>query len=398
MASVRSVYVHVPFCSHRCGYCNFTLLAGRDDLVPSYLDAVEREFKRYLSAPLPVDTLFLGGGTPSFLPPDQLQELLELIGRWFLPGDNLEYSCEVNPIDCQPEKLRLLREAGVNRISLGGQSFSKRKLKLLERDHSPEELRTAVQRCHSFFDRVSLDLIFATPDETLEEWKADLDSATSLDLRHLSTYGLTIESGSAFFSRLRRGELEELDNTLQGDLYELTIEHMTSQGWTHYEVSNFANNSLGTEEHCRHNEAYWLGKYWWGFGPGAASFLPVEALSREAQPEAAEDFAFRSTNHPSTMKYIRRLQHEDSPKQNHESVNQEQYIRERLVFGLRRLQGVHLETLAREVGENVEGYFQPYLKNYLDQGWLERAPDGYLRLTRRGLLISDAMWPDLLVG
>ena len=393
MAEVRSAYVHVPFCSHRCGYCNFTLIAGRADLVPSYLDALAKELELTLGEPAQVETLFLGGGTPSFLSVSELQRLFELLNHWLPTTNSVEVSCEVNPLDCRPEKLEVLRAAGVNRVSIGGQSFSARKLAVLQRDHSPDELREAIATCNEYFDRVSLDLIFAAPDESLDEWRADLIAATESGVTHLSTYGLTVEKGSMFFGRVQKGDLAELDSDLQRELFEHTIRYLSDRGWTHYEVSNFA---LGDQK-CRHNEAYWLGRYWWGFGPGAASFLPAKV------EDDSGAIAVRAVNHQSTTLYLRRMaeaQVHSAPqtlKTDSELLSREDYIRERVVFGLRRLAGVNLKELDREFECDVAEMFQPVLSEYLKQGWLSLDESRQLTLTQAGLFISDGLWPDLLV-
>ncbi len=163
----RSAYVHIPFCRHRCGYCNFTLVAGRDDLIDHFLLAIEREMERTLGAPIQVDTLFLGGGTPTHLGPRSLQRLLEVVARWIQLRPGYEYSCEANPLDCSDDVLQTLSDWGVNRLSLGGQSFSDRKLLTLERDHNGQQLAESLQRCSRYFENLSLDLIFAVPGESL---------------------------------------------------------------------------------------------------------------------------------------------------------------------------------------------------------------------------------------
>ncbi len=383
MSQPRSAYIHVPFCRHRCGYCNFTLVSGRDDLISAYLDALEAEMKDVLGRPTAVDTLFLGGGTPSYLSPAELERLLRIATEWLqlLPGG--EFSCEANPLDCSEETLQLLRAKGCNRISLGGQSFSDSKLRMLERDHSGKQLRAVIDLCSDYFPNVSLDLIFAAPDELLDDWRDDIRAALSSPVQHLSTYGLTIERGSAFYGRMLKHHLKELDSDLQLAMYEYAIDTLSSAGWTHYEVSNFARDGF----RCRHNEAYWLGQPWWAFGPGAASF----------RHSAEENCFIRTVNHRSTTTYIRRQLAGRSPIAETEPLTVEQRVRERLVFGLRRLSGVALSELDTLWSGQARPLFEPFLTEYLNQGWLELNAD-CLRLTRRGLMISDSLWPDLLHG
>ncbi len=381
MTSARSAYVHVPFCRHRCGYCNFTLVAGRDDLVPAYLAALAQEFAQRLGQPQVVDTIFLGGGTPSHLSLESLEQLMQLIAQWLRLDPAGEYSCEANPLDCTAERLALLRSYGVNRISLGGQSFDDDKLRQLERDHSGRQLVEAIDNCAASFPRVSLDLIFAAPGESLLTWQSDVARGVASPIGHLSTYGLTIERGSAFYGRSLRNELDESTDDVQLKMYEHAIETLTSYGWEHYEVSSFALPG----QRCRHNEAYWLGAPWWAFGPGAASF-----------EHASDEQTFqRRVNHRSTTTYLRKLTGGGDAVAESGQLSREEVLRERLVFGLRRLEGVNLTALSKWWGSPVGELFEPYLSRYIDRGWLQQKDD-QVSLTRAGLVISDGLWPDLL--
>jgi len=222
----RSAYIHVPFCRHRCGYCNFTLVAGRDDLIGAYLEALERELS-WLGRPRQVDTLFFGGGTPSHLSPEQLRRLFEIVGRWLPRSANCEVSIEANPADVTPERVAVLQEFGVGRVSLGAQSFKREKLRLLERDHSAATVHAAVDLLRPL-GSVSLDLIFAAPNETLDDWMDDLQAALHLRPDHVSTYGLTYERGTRYYGHLRRGDLHETDEETQRSMYLAAIERLTA--------------------------------------------------------------------------------------------------------------------------------------------------------------------------
>ncbi|MFO0868087.1 MAG: radical SAM family heme chaperone HemW [Pirellulales bacterium] len=372
--SPRAAYIHVPFCRRRCGYCNFTLVAGRDDLIPAYLDALARELASS-PAPRPVDTLFLGGGTPTHLPVPHLRQLLTLVTHAFPLQPHHEFSVEANPRDITPPLVELLAEFGVNRLSLGAQSFSSRKLTLLERDHHATDVRAAVELAQTYFPVVSLDLIFGVPGETLGEWTDDLLGALALNPQHLSTYGLTIEQGARFFALAAHGHLAPLDEELERQFYELVCDRLTAAGWEHYEVSNFALPGY----RCRHNETYWLGLPYYAAGPGAARFVDGR----------------REVNHRSTTTYIRRLQSGCSPVAESESLPPEAAARERLVFALRRLEGLAARAFAQETGFSLEQLVGPLLTRYADLGLLHW--DGErLRLTRAGLLVSDSLWPEFL--
>lgn len=372
----RAAYIHVPFCAHRCGYCNFTVIAGRDDLIGSYLDALERELSS-LGKPRGVDTLFFGGGTPTQLPLADLRRLLTVATHWIEPAAGCEISMEANPADVSESLLDLLLEFGVGRLSLGGQSFDARKLSLLERDHSPDQLRGAVELAQRRLPSVSLDLIFGVPGETLDVWRRDLAAALELEPQHVSTYGLTIERGTRFWSRLATREFAGADEELERQMFALAIDSLTCAGFEHYEVSNFAKAG----HRCRHNETYWLGDPYYAFGPGASRYVD----------------GIRSTNHRSTTTYIKRLLAGKSPVADQEQLGPEDRARERLVFGLRRLEGLDRKTFLQSTGFEMDSLVQRPLAKAIQRGLM--SDDGKrVRLTREGLFVSDAIWPDFLVG
>jgi oxygen-independent coproporphyrinogen-3 oxidase len=370
----RAAYVHVPFCRHRCGYCNFTLVAGRDELVDDYLRAIEIEL-RMLGEPREVDTLFFGGGTPTHLASGQLARLVELAREWFPLAAGHEFSVEANPVDITQEKLALLAAAGVNRLSLGGQSFDADKLALLERDHDGAVLRRAVELARGRIESLSLDLIFGTPGETIDAWQRDLAAALQLAPQHVSTYGLTFEPGTAFSSRLAAGELRRLDEETERNLYALAIDTLTGAGLEHYEVSNFA----APGHRCRHNEVYWSGEGYFAVGPGAARYVDGR----------------RETNHKSTTTWLKRMLGGDSPVAESETLEPEDRARENLVFSLRRLEGIDRRRFAERSGFEVDRLVGEPLKRLVGLGLLE--DDGRrVRLSREGLFVSDSIWPHFL--
>jgi oxygen-independent coproporphyrinogen-3 oxidase len=367
----QAAYVHVPFCRHRCGYCNFTLVAGRDDLIESYLAALQRELS-WLGQPQPVQTLFVGGGTPTHLPAAQLARLLALLQRWFplLPGG--EWSVEANPVDLDAARLDVLGQAGITRISLGVQSLAPHKLAVLERDHDAACVARAVATARQVAASVSLDLIFGVPGETLADWHRDLQAALDLQPDHLSTYGLTWEKGARFWARRLRGQLAPLDEETERAMYEAAIDRLTAAGMEHYEVSNFARPG----HRCRHTEVYWRREPFFGVGPGAARLIGGR----------------REVNHRSTTMYLRRVLAGQSPVQEAEQLGPEDAARERLVLGLRQMEGVDLAAFQEATGFSVFQLGGEALLQMLRQGLLELT-DGRLRLTRQGLLVSDALWP-----
>jgi oxygen-independent coproporphyrinogen-3 oxidase len=373
----RSAYIHIPFCRHRCGYCNFTLIAGRDDLMAGYLRALECELKQ-LGDPHEVDTLFFGGGTPTHLPPNLLVDLLELATRWFVPAFGAEISVEANPLDLTDQRCHVLHEGGVNRLSLGVQSFSDRKLKLLERDHRAGEIHDALIAAKQIVGHggnVSLDLIFGAPQESEEEWRNDLAQALGNAPTHLSTYGLTFEKGTQFWTRQMKGDLEAISEETERTHYEIAIKTLSKSGFEHYEVSNFARPG----QRCRHNEVYWAGKPYFAVGPGAARYVGGR----------------REINHRSTTTWMRRVLAGESPVAESEVLSAEDRARERLVIGLRRMDGVNRSEFEILCGVKIEELVGSELEAILGMGLLEWTGD-WLRLTRDGLFVSDSIWSRFL--
>jgi oxygen-independent coproporphyrinogen-3 oxidase len=443
----RAAYVHVPFCVHRCGYCNFTVVAGRDDLITAYLDALDTELYA-LGSPREVDTLFLGGGTPTHLPPESLWRLLATVRHWFPLADGYEFSIEANPADLDAARVEVLAEFGVTRLSLGVQSFRPQKLRLLERDHGPEEIARSFQLARRHVASVSLDLIFGCPGETLADWQSDLQAAInavqetrrisegapqedrrvsegkpgtgfvncrainaqspSLTRRatilgepsvpdHVSTYGLTFERGTTFWNRLQHGALARLDEETERMMYAQAIDLLTAAGLEHYEVSNFARPG----HRCRHNEVYWAGASYYAAGPGASRYVNGR----------------RETNHRSATTYLRRVLSGQSPVAEWEELSPEDRAREALVLGLRRIAGINLAEFTDRTGYDALALGGPALQRHLEWGLLELASScspsslepkddamgsgpvsdpQFLRLTREGLFVSDSLWPSYL--
>jgi oxygen-independent coproporphyrinogen-3 oxidase len=338
------------------------------------LRAIDLELKR-LESPREVDTLYFGGGTPTHLAPQQFRKLADVVLNWHPVAEGYEWTVEANPADVDERMVHTLDELGVTRLSLGGQSFRDAKLRLLERDHEPADIEQAVALARGAGMQVALDLIFAVPGETLAEWSAELEAALALEPDHVSTYGLAFEHGTAFWVRRLHGELAEVDEELQRDMYALAIDRLTAAGFEHYEISNFARPGCRS----RHNETYWSGDGYYAAGPGAARYVDGR----------------RESNHRSTTKYLQRVLAGQSPTAEREKLAPEAKARELLVFGLRRIEGVSRRDFSRRTAHEVEDLVAAPLQRFVKHGLL--ADDGErIRLTRDGLFVSDAIWPDLL--
>ncbi len=366
-AEPRAAYLHVPFCAHRCGYCDFTLLAGRDDLAGEYLRALELELQQ-LERPREVDTLFFGGGTPTHLAESELARLLDLAREWFRLAPGGEFSVEANPAGLTDEKLRLMAAAGVNRVSLGVQSFDEGLLKLLERDHREAEILDTVARLRERFENFSLDLIFALPSQTLAHWRETLRRAIELQPTHLSTYGLTFEKGTAFWSRREKGAIEQLPNELERDMYAAAMDDLAAAGFEQYEISNFARPGY----RCRHNQTYWRALPYLGFGPGAARYINGR----------------RESNHRSTTTWIKRVLGGLSGVAMSEELAPDHRAREAIVLGLRQLDGIRRAEFRTLTGFDLDSLASETITREVAAGRIEDFGEG-IRITHEGRFFAD---------
>ncbi|MEM7453425.1 MAG: radical SAM family heme chaperone HemW [Planctomycetota bacterium] len=372
----RSVYFHVPFCAHRCGYCNFTLVAGRDYLIERFLVALEKELHSIVNERLEVDTIYLGGGTPSHLNEKQLEKLGRIIHSRFQLAVNGEFTAECNPKDLDSSRANALGGVGVNRVSLGVQSTRGEKLKVLERDHDYEQTVRSVIAARTFANSVSVDLIFATPDETIDQWTEDLDRALQLQPDHFSTYELTFEKGTSYFSRLTRDELRESGEDLTSEMYSHTVGRLEEAGFSRYEISSFAKQG----HRSRHNSMYWSGVPFYAFGPGAASYLD----------------GIRRNNHRSTLRYLQLVEAGQSPVNEIEELTAEESARELLAIGLRQVDGVDVRQFELRTGFQPQQLLEDSLHTLYDNGLAENV-SGRMRLTSTGLIVCDSI-AEMILG
>jgi oxygen-independent coproporphyrinogen-3 oxidase len=373
-AEPRAAYVHVPFCVHRCGYCDFTVIAGRDQLIPAYLDALEIELNG-LGSPRPVDTIFIGGGTPTHLPPKELSRLLTLVRYWFPPSTGAEFSVEANPADLDQRRIQVLAEHGVNRISLGVQAFDDRTLSLLERDHRRADIERTWELLRLYFENISLDLIFGVPGQTLQTWTETLQAAVALQPTHVSTYGLTYEKGTRFWTRRLKGELVPPGDDLERAMYALSIEMWSAARFEQYEISSFAKPGF----RCRHNQIYWTGQQYFACGPGAARYINGR----------------RESNHRSVTTWIQRLKQGQSPVSDSEELSAEDRARELIVLGLRRYEGIDANEFEVQTGFALRSLEPNAWQRHIATGFLEEI-DGRIRLTREGRFVADSVIVDFL--
>ncbi|MEL7974536.1 radical SAM family heme chaperone HemW [Isoptericola sp. F-RaC21] len=388
------VYVHVPFCSVRCGYCDFNTYtaselgggANQAAYATTALREVDLAARVLDDAGLsgrPVSTVFFGGGTPTMLPAADLARILRGIDDAWGLADGAEVTTEANPDSVTPESLRVLADAGFTRVSFGMQSAVPHVLATLERTHDPRRVPDAVAWARDAGLDVSLDLIYGTPGESLDDWRASLEAVLATGVDHVSAYALVVEPGTKMHAQVRRGELALPDEDDQAAKYELADDLLTEAGLGWYEVSNWAR---GPEHACRHNLAYWRGDDWWGIGPGAHSY--VAAPSSPVEPvEMAAGVRWWNVKHP--RRYAALLESGASPGAGRELLTPGQAQLERVLLGVRVREGLDVDALDPSRRAAVAGL--------VARGLLDgvAAVRGRVVLTRRGRLLADAVVRDL---
>lgn len=370
MSTIHAVYAHVPFCHTLCGYCDFYSVVLDKRAVHPLTDALLAEWRRAQDAwTIRADTIFVGGGTPTTLPDDVLRRLLNALGEAAQPG--AEFTVEANPATVSDETAAALVESGATRVSIGAQSFDRGELRVLERIHKPAQVVETVRAARrAGIRQVNVDLIFAIPGQSLPSWLDNLRRAIDLGTDHLSCYGLTYEPGTPLYDQLAAGRVTPCDNELEADMYEATIEALSAAGFEQYEISNFARPGC----RCRHNLVIWRNEPYLGIGPSGAGYVD----------------GVRYKNVADHVAYVRAVQGGDSPRGEAETPSAAQSAGETMMLGLRLTDGVDRAAFERRYGCDPAEMFGPQIMRFESDGLLER-DNGSLRLTRRGLLVADAV-------
>ena len=375
-AAAPTLYVHVPFCVVKCGYCDFNSYEVQDrSALDRFLAGLVLELER---TPLPAapPSVFFGGGTPTFLDPPRFAQLFEIVGRHVDLAACPEVSCEANPESTTEEKAVIALHAGVDRFSVGAQSFDAAALRFLDRAHDADATRAAVAGLRAAgVERLGLDLMFGLPGQRLEAWDRDLDAALELGPDHLSCYNLTFEPGTRLTREHAAGRVAANPDEIDRRLFLHTRSKLTAAGFTAYEVSNFA----GRAGPCRHNDHYWLQGDYVGVGPGAASHRA----------------GVRHTNLKPVEAWCRSLEAGIPPVAEAETLTPRQRAAEALWLGIRRADGVDLGAVEHRVGVAMSGSFEPEIQRLEAEGLVTRAGDA-LRLTDQGLLFADTVGERLL--
>jgi oxygen-independent coproporphyrinogen III oxidase len=385
LLETASLYLHIPFCHTRCHYCDFNTYAGILPLREPYVRALLTEIELAGEQATQTDgrkrrvrTIFFGGGTPSLLTVEQMQRLLKACRTAFAVDANAEITMEANPGTLNEGQLAGLRAAGINRLSMGAQSFDAQLLKTLGRIHTPEEIDQAVISARAAgFTSINIDFMFGLPGQTMQHWQETLDHALELHPEHISLYSLIVEEGTNFFTWVNEGSLTPGDEDLCADMYEYADERLRQAGYYNYEISNWSQPGY----HSQHNLTYWQNLPYIGMGAGASSFFGQRRYKIETDPNI----------------YIKRLKTRQIPviESETEEVSRTQEMTETAFLGLRTAMGLHLPTFEQRFGEPFAQFVGDRLHHVNNAGLLEYK-DGWLRLSERGRLLGNEVFVRLL--
>jgi len=388
-AGTFALYIHVPFCAQKCPYCDFNTYATPKVPESDYVGALVRDLRWHARDPhfvgRKVSSIFWGGGTPSLLSPEAIAMVHREVEQLFGIQAVTEIALEANPSEPSKERYVGYRDAGVNRVSFGVQSFSSQRLQLLGRDHTADDARRAVDLCVAAgISNVSVDIIFGVAEQTIKDLEFDLEAASELPITHISTYALTIEPGTPFFQRQERGLLPMPEDDLVASMLQHIPFYLTSRGFSRYEISNYAREN----NRSHHNEAYWIGQDYLGVGAGAHSYLGRYQHERRVG-------AIRWSTLAQPAAYMKAAGSSDALSWREElSVDSAKF--EFFYLGLRRIDGVSLVDFDRLFGEGARNHYNCVLAELCDEGYLQLSGDR-VSLTPAGILVADSVYERFII-
>jgi putative oxygen-independent coproporphyrinogen III oxidase len=375
---IKAAYIHIPFCQHICHYCDFNKFFLKGQPVDEYLDSLKKEMQITLqeSPTEYLQSIFIGGGTPTALNEQQLEKLCRDIKDILPYNSQTEYTFEANPGDLSKEKLEILREAGVNRLSIGVQTFNNDLLQKIGRTHQAEDVfHTVAEAKNLGFKNISVDLIYSLPGQTLEDFRETLKTAFTLDIQHYSGYSLIIEPKTVFYNLMRKGRLPTPGEDVEAQMYDLLMNEMEANGFEQYEISNFSKPGFES----RHNLTYWDNDWYYGFGAGAHSYVNGQRIS----------------NHGPLKKYMGALDEGRLPiLENHEVTLTEQ-MEEEMFLGLRKNKGVSIPKFTEKFNVDLMKLFAEELEKLTGQGLIS-FEDNHVKLTRRGRFLGNEVFQSFL--
>ncbi|USK53812.1 radical SAM family heme chaperone HemW [Cytobacillus solani] len=375
---IKAAYIHIPFCEHICHYCDFNKVFLKGQPVDEYLESLEREIKMTLNeTPTKhLETIFIGGGTPTALNEQQLEKLCQIIKTHLPYSDETEFTFEANPGDLSEEKLQILYHAGVNRISFGVQTFNEELLKRIGRVHRAKDVFQSIDSAKKTgFKNISIDLIYSLPGQTLSDFKETLETSFRLDIQHYSGYSLIIEPKTVFYNLMRKGQLLSPGEDVEAEMYEVLMEEMVKRGFEQYEISNFS--KPGCES--KHNLTYWNNEWYYGFGAGAHSYVNGSRIS----------------NHGPLKKYMDSVNDRSLPILEKHLVTKVEQMEEEMFLGLRKTAGVSILRFKEKFAENPLSLFEIELKTLIERDLIQ-VTDQQICLTKKGRLLGNEVFQSFL--
>ena len=363
-----SAYVHIPFCTQICYYCDFSKVFIKNQPVDSYLEHLLQEFHSYDIQKL--RTLYIGGGTPTALSASQLEVLLDGLTKNLDLSMLEELTIEANPGDLDADKIAVLQNSAVNRVSLGVQTFDDKMLKKIGRSHTEKDIYENIDRLKlAGFDNISIDLIYALPGQTMDQVKDNVAKAIALDIPHMSLYSLILENHTVFMNRMRRGKLPLPKEELEAEMFEYIIAELERAGFVHYEISNFSKQGFES----RHNLMYWDNAEYYGIGAGASGYVD----------------GVRYKNHGPIRHYLKAVE-EGSARINEEHLSQREQMEEEMFLGLRKKSGVSMARFEEKFERSFQELYGDVVRELIQQGLMQVEGDR-VRMTKRGLFLGDTV-------
>ncbi|MEW2921111.1 radical SAM family heme chaperone HemW [Muricauda sp. ANG21] len=371
---MSGVYVHIPFCKQACHYCDFhfsTQLGKKEAMVNALIKEMELR-KEELPNEL-VETIYFGGGTPSVLSNDEIEQLIQTVYSNYGVIDQPEITLEANPDDLSSNRILQLSKTTINRLSIGIQSFFEEDLKLMNRAHNASEAENCIREATKYFDNISIDLIYGIPGMSNDCWKTNVQKALDFGLPHISSYALTVEPRTALKKFIEKGVVPDVDDEQAQEQFHILVDTLEANGFVNYEISNFGKPGYFS----KNNTSYWLGKTYLGIGPSAHSF----------------DGQHRSWNVRNNVKYIKSIEARELPNET-ETLTQTDRYNEYVMTGLRTIWGVSLERITTEFGTKYVDYLNQQSQRFLEQGLLQLT-EGKLLTTKKGKFLADGIASDL---
>lgn len=377
-SSEFGLYIHIPFCEKKCNYCDFYSITSSANDIDKFIKALTKEIESYSHnlSNKNVKTVYFGGGTPSILSSNQLETIVSSLNQYFNIKNNIEVSMEANPETLTSDKLKSYKKIGINRLSLGVQSFLDSELNFLGRIHDSKRSQKVIKEVKKHFDNFSLDLMFALPDQSLSDFKYSLNKALEYEPKHISLYNLQIEPNTNLFDRLNRGEFKEIAEETDYKMYNLAVEKLKSSDYRHYEISNFAQKGYQS----KHNIIYWKYQPYLGLGPSAHGF----------------NGSNRYYNYSDLNKYINRLNNDKTPIEEIVDLEKEDLISEMIFMGLRLINGVNKQDFKNRFDISIHEVYGEVINNLKDKGLLKEDSEN-IYLTKKGLNLGNVSFAEFLL-